>query len=371
MFSVEGMKSFPAYWLNPRRKAADGLMSLYVSRISRSRRSAFTYSGKGAALISLKCIEGLELLYRLPKLGAQVISPRRESSRRLRILEVVGYQGLTLLRRVSETSRKVEVAEHPEPHRGVEELRPVEVGVLPIGYRLDVLLREEVLHAVVDLLVRQGLEVASEDLKTRHLEPVGLHVLDVVTPEGLLPRVIRLKSRRDDLPEDHARIDRGTDSAGVERPGEPGGVSDHRKTVGHHAVVLPPHGDLPVSLGVLLVRLAVGKPRVLDHWVRLDVLINQVLEVVLFVEPPVSSVEPRLRDAQPDIDLVLPLRKYPSVPGCRDVLVEVDETVFRSEVCLVLRPSVELQDVPSRRLDVIHIDLPLDVALDREEPPEN
>src|SRR5947209_11724657 len=181
--------------------------------------------GPRSRLISLKRVEGLELLYGLPKLAAQVISPRRESSRRLRILEVVGHEGLTLLRRVPETSRKVEVAEHPEPHRGVEELRPVEVGVLPIGYRLDVLLREEVLHAVVDLLVRQGLEVASEDLKTRHLEPVGLHVLDVVTPEGLLPRVIRLKSRRDDLPEDHARIDRGTDSAGVERPGEPGGVS--------------------------------------------------------------------------------------------------------------------------------------------------
>src|SRR5438105_669465 len=195
--------------------------------------------GPRGRLISLKRVERLELLNGLPKLAAQVISPRRESSRRLRILEVVGHEGLTLLRRVPETSRKVEVAEHPEPHRGVEELSPVEVGVLPIGYRLYILLREEVLHAVVDLLVRQG------------------------------------------------------------------------------------------------------------------------LEVVLFVEPPVSSVEPRLRDAQPDIDLVLPLRKYPSVPGCRDVLVEVDETVFRSEVCLVLRPSVELQDVPSRRLDVIHIDLPL------------
>src|SRR5207245_2940419 len=88
--------------------------------------------GPRSRLISLKRVERLELLYGLPKLGAQVISPRRESSRRLRILEVV-----------------------------------------------------------------------------------GLHVLGVVTPEGFLARVVRLKSRRDDLPEDHARVDRGTDSAGV------------------------------------------------------------------------------------------------------------------------------------------------------------
>src|SRR3989441_6090946 len=110
--------------------------------------------GPRSRLISLKGVEGLELLDGLPKLGAQAISPRPESSRRLRILEVVGYQGLTLLRRVPKTSRQVQVAEHPEPHRGVEELRPVEVGVLPVRYRLDVLLGEEVLHAVVDLLVR-------------------------------------------------------------------------------------------------------------------------------------------------------------------------------------------------------------------------
>src|SRR2546426_3857533 len=171
--------------------------------------------GPRTPLISLKGVEGLELLYGLPKLAAQVISPRRESSGRLRILEVVGHEGLTLFRCVPETSRKVEVAEHPEPHRGVEELRPVEVGVLPIGYRLYILLREEVLHAIVDLFVRQGLEIASENLETRHLEAMGLHVLDVVTPEGFLARVVRLKSRRDDLPEDHARVDRGTDSAGV------------------------------------------------------------------------------------------------------------------------------------------------------------
>src|SRR3989441_2250920 len=327
--------------------------------------------GPGSRLISLKGIERLELLDGFPKLCAQVVSPRLEPSRRLRKLEVVVHEGLALLRCVPEAPRKVEVAEHPEPHRGVEELSPVELGVLPVGYRLDVLLGEEVLHPVVDLLVRQGLEVASEDLKTRHLEAVCLHVLDVVPPQGLLPRVMRLKSRRDDLPEDHARIDRGTDSAGVERPGEPGGVSDHRKTVGHHAVVLPPHGDLPVSLGVLLVRLAVGKPRVLDHWVRLDVLVNQALEIVLFVEPPVSSVEAGLRDAEPDIDLVIPLRKYPRVTGCRYVLVEMDQAILRSEVRLILRAPVELQDVPSRRLDVVHIDFSLDVALDGEESPED
>src|SRR5712691_8095211 len=220
MFPEEGTKSFPAYSLNPRRKADEGLSSLYVSRISRSRGAAFMSARQGSRLISLKGVERLELLDCLPKLGAQAVSPRRESSRRLRILKVVGHQGLTLLRRVPETSRQVEVAEHPEPHRGVEELRPVEVGVLPVRYRLDVLLGEEVLHAVVDLLVRQGLEIPAENLKTRHLEPVGLHVLDVVTPEGFLPRVIRLKGGSDDLPEDHARVDRRTDSAGVQRPGE-------------------------------------------------------------------------------------------------------------------------------------------------------
>src|SRR2546427_13287242 len=171
--------------------------------------------GPRSRLISLKRVEGLELLDCLAKLAAQVISTRHESSRRVRILEVVGYQGLTLLRRVSETSGKVEVAEHPEPHRGVEELRPVEVGVLPIGYRLYILLREEVLHAIVDLFVRQSLEIASENLETRHLEAMGLHVLDVVTPEGFLTCIIRLESRRDDLPEYHARVDRGTDSTGV------------------------------------------------------------------------------------------------------------------------------------------------------------
>src|SRR3989442_918609 len=171
--------------------------------------------GPRSRLISVKRAERLELLSVVPRLGAQVICPRRESSRRLRILEVVGHQGLALLRRVSETSRKVEVAEHPEPHRGVEELRPVEVGVLPIGYRLYILLREEVLHAIVDLFVRQGLEIASENLETRHLEAMGLHVLGVVTPEGFLTCIIRLKSRRDDLPEYHARVDRGTDSTGV------------------------------------------------------------------------------------------------------------------------------------------------------------
>src|SRR5439155_2612299 len=122
---------------------------------------------------------------------------------------------------------------------------------------------------------------ATENLKTRHLEPVGLHVLNVVTPEGVMARVIRFKGRRDDLPEDHARVDRGTDSAGVKRPWEPGRVSYHSKTVGHHAIVLPPHGHLPVSLGVLFVRLARGKPRVLDRRVRLDVLVDQALEVVL------------------------------------------------------------------------------------------
>ena len=49
----------------------------------------------------------------------------------------------------------------------------------------------------------------------------------------------------------------------------------------------------------------------------------------------------------------------------------MDQAILRSEVRLILRASVELQDVPSRRLDVIHIDLSLDVALDREKSPED
>ena len=70
------------------------------------------------------------------------------------------------------------------------------------------------LHPVVYLFVRQRLQVSPQDLEAGHLVTVSIHVVHVVGPEGGLAHVVRLESSCDDLPQNHARVHGGADTAG-------------------------------------------------------------------------------------------------------------------------------------------------------------
>ena len=154
------------------------------------------------------------------------------------------------------------------------------VGVLAPRDGLDVQVAQEVLHAVVDLLVGERLYEAAEQLQAGRLVPVLLDELPVVPPQAGLARVAGLDGLSRAPASYRARHEGRPDPAGVERLWHPRRVADEHEPAGHHAVVLPPHRDLKVARCVVPVAGIVGQARAADGPVPAHVLFYERRDAV-------------------------------------------------------------------------------------------
>src|SRR5438876_7787512 len=127
------------------------------------------------------------------------------------------------------------------------------MGHLAEGDLGSLLSGQEVAHAIVDLLIVQGLEVHSERLQSRCLASVVLYEVQVVLPEVLLAEVVLLYGTDSCFSGKDAADQSWTNAARTNRIGEPCGVAADHVAISHQAIVLVSHGDLPASSKIAII----------------------------------------------------------------------------------------------------------------------